>query len=141
MRFLFLVPNVTACKIMLSTLRTVQCKILVAYSLLQWPIGRLLLIGGKSVGDLETNGVVFVEDDTLVFPLVLLLNLAHAGHAPHVPLLLQKFDVMLSCDESERNSQSIFAMKCVALSENTESITLGKLFPLAQFSTVLKIQR
>jgi hypothetical protein len=79
------------------------------------------LIGGKSVGDLETNGVVFVEDDTLVFPLVLLLNLAHAGHAPHVPLLLQKFDVMLSCDESERNSQSIFATKCVALNERFPS--------------------
>jgi hypothetical protein len=78
--------------------RTLRCKTLVAYSLFQWPIDRISLIGGKSVGDLETNGVVFVEDMKLVFPLVLLLNLASAGSPGNVPMLLQKFNVMLSSE-------------------------------------------
>ena len=118
-------------------IRTVPCRILVSYSLFQWPISRGDSVGGiKTIGDLETDGVVFVQDDTIVFPLVLLLNFAQAGHAQHLPMLLQKFDVMLSPDENERNSLGIFAMKCSALSENDGLVRLRNLFPLEKFSQI-----
>jgi hypothetical protein len=117
--------------------RKVNCKTLVAYSLFQWPISRGDKVGDITIGGLETDGVVFVQDDeTIVFPLILLLNLAQAGSAKDLPILLQKFDVMLSCDENERNTLSIFAMKCDALSENKEPITLRKLLPLEKFPNI-----
>ena len=119
--------------------KTLPCKVLVAYSIFEWPIYRNDVVGDETVGDLETEGAVFVQDNTkLVFPLVLLLNLAEAGHGPHLPMLLEKFNVMLSCDENERNSLGIFAIKCAALIENNKPITLSKLFPLELFSNIPK---
>ena len=66
----------------------------------------------------------------------MLLNDAMDGHSLDVPILLQKFDIMLSSDENERNTLGIFAMKCITLSENDKPVMLGLLFPFSEFPKI-----
>jgi hypothetical protein len=120
-------------------LQTVPCKALAAYSLFGWRVTRLEKIGDKSVGDLETAGIVFLQGDKLVFPMILLLRMAKEGFGSEIPMLLRHFDVRLSSDESERNSLAIFCMKCAGVKETDNKITLKRLFPLEKFGKVSRV--
>ena len=105
-----------------------------SYSLFKWPIRRTDEVGGKKLAISKPTELSLCKTTTqFVFPLVLLLNLASAGHEQYLPMLLQKFNVMLSPDENERNSLGIFAMKCSALSEKDGLVPLGRLFPLEKW--------
>lgn len=117
-------------------LQTVPFEALAAYSLFGWCVTRLDKIGDKSVGDLETAGIVFLQGDKLVFPIILLLQMAKEGFGSEIPMLLRHFDVRLSSDESERNSLAIFCLKCAGVKENDNKITLKRLFPLEKFGKV-----
>ena len=117
-------------------LQTVPCKALAAYSLFGWRVTRPKKFGDQSVGDLETAGIVFLQGDKLVFPMILLLRMAKEGFGSEIPMLLRHFDVRLSSDENERNSLAIFCMKCAGVKESDNKITLKRLFPLEKFDRV-----
>ena len=108
-------------------------KTLVCYSLFEWCVEPKLEIGGKTISALEKLGIVFLMKKegrlVLIFPLVLLLKTVNGRSDP--PMLLQEIRVILSSDENERNSLSIFAMKAEALQGIHGYVSLRDLLPLA----------
>jgi hypothetical protein len=103
---------------------------LVASSLFQWQVSRDSIFGGRTVGELESQGILFVQGSepqaVIKLPLILLLFLSQG--AANTPMLLKHFDVMLSPDENERASMAILALKCAGLAEMGREITAEVLF-------------
>lgn len=83
-------------------LADVPCDVLVAHSLFRWRVARNYKVGSHEIGEHEKRGIVFLherqagERNSVVFPLILLLNLAQVAARENAPMLLQKFDAMLS---------------------------------------------
>uniref|UniRef100_A0A7S2XUH1 Crinkler (CRN) family protein n=1 Tax=Attheya septentrionalis TaxID=420275 RepID=A0A7S2XUH1_9STRA len=113
---------------------------LLATSLFQWSITRDDMFGEHTIGDLESKGILFVEQTndptspvakyTTAFPLLLLTYLFENGDATaNVPMLLRNFDFKLSSDQNEKNTLAIFALKCEALAALKKPITVNALLP------------
>jgi hypothetical protein len=95
---------------------------LVSTSLFRWNVTRNDKFGDRTIAELESTGILFVEQTnaptspvaeyTIVFPLLLLTHLVQNGDSRlTVPMLLQNFNVMLSSDENERTTLAILALK------------------------------
>jgi hypothetical protein len=103
---------------------------LVGFSLFGWHVGRDFKFGDRTVGELESRGVVFVAGAephlTIKLPLVLLLFAAEASQ--NVPMLLSHLAVALGQEQNERVCISIVALKCAALKQMSQVVTPGALF-------------
>ena len=116
---------------------------LVSASLFQWKVTRDDKFGLKTVGELESQGIIFVELSTaaaanvtaaaakpkeyaIVFSLLLLTNLLQQNSWP---MLLQNFNVKLSSDENEQNTLAILSLKCKGLRVMGRPITVDALLP------------
>jgi hypothetical protein len=113
---------------------------LVSTSLFRWNVTRDDKFGDRTIAELESAGILFVEQTneptsfvaeyTIVFPLLLLLHLVLNGDKEvDVPMLLRNFTVMLSPNENEHCTLAIFALKCEALHVMEKPITIQALFP------------
>lgn len=105
---------------------------LVAASLFEFPVLRSMKFGDKTVGKLETDGVLFVqgregENATIRLPWVFLVFAALEKNVG-VPLLIRNLEVRLSSDQNEQNSLAILALKCQGLTRMGRPVSVGSLF-------------
>ena len=119
---------------MRDILHGIPHKAITGVALFELPVTRATKIGDNTVGELETHGIVFLQQTQqqrdgvtyrLVFPIILLLNSLN-GEAPR---LLKCFTEIIDSSGNERCTLGVVAMKCEALKMLKGKIELGELFP------------
>lgn len=102
---------------------------LVSASFFQWKVTREDKFGLKTVGELKSQGIIFVEPINAkeytyaaVFPLLLLTKLLQKNSWP---MLSQDFNVKLSSNENGQNTLAILSMKYKGLRVMGRPITVN----------------
>lgn len=129
--------------------------LLSCYTLFQWPVSRENTIGKKLVGDMEKDGLVFLQPESgvgqfiCVVPFITLYwATQRTDIAVKIPLL-QNMTSYVSSDESENNSLHIMMAKLWGLVEKNNltpdrvglcEVKLSEILPLRQGQKDIKIK-
>lgn len=129
--------------------------LLSCYTLFQWPVSRENTIGTKLVGDMEKEGLVFLQPESgvglfiCVIPFITLYwATKRADIVVQIPLL-QNMTSYVSSDESENNSLHIMMAKLWGLVQKNNltpdrdghcEVQLSEILPLRQGQTDIAIK-